>query len=136
MTADCPSASDLAARLAQRRADWLPRCFPAGKLRAGVFELGDADGAAGRSFPIPLRGHPGLVDFGGDSLPGRSIFRWRSACGTRNYRLIDVDKNGDLPDRPHIEPFVIHNIAIGREADETPITCGVAVVITMIRSAT
>ena len=44
----------------------LPKYLPAGKLHAGVFELGNADGAPGRSLPIPLRGHPGLVDFGGD----------------------------------------------------------------------
>lgn len=63
--ADYPSASDLAAALAQCRADWLPRYFPAGRLRVGVFELGDADGGAGRSFPIPLTGHARLVDFAG-----------------------------------------------------------------------
>ena len=81
------SASVLAARLAQCRADWLPRYFPAGKLRAGVFELGSADGDAGRSFPIPLCRQPHLVDFAGDfrgddsiCWPGRSAATIKAAC--------------------------------------------------------
>ena len=73
------NAADLAAQLAERRADWLPRYYPAGKLRGSMFLIGNADGAPGRSFPIPLRGKVGLVDFGGDfhgddlALLGRAI---------------------------------------------------------------
>ena len=63
-----PDASAIAEALRRRRADWLPRVFPAGVIRGGVFHLGDADGAAGGSLPIPLSPEKAttLADFSGD----------------------------------------------------------------------
>ena len=60
-----PSAADVAAMLLQRRAEWLPRFYPAGRKVGGVFELGSADGEPGRSFPIPLYRRPRVTDFAG-----------------------------------------------------------------------
>ena len=63
-----PAASDISAHLRASRANWLPRVFPAGRVRAGVFYLGNPDGDAGESFPVPLDGNraESLTDFGGD----------------------------------------------------------------------
>ena len=74
-----PSAADLAGMLFDRRADWLQRYFPAGRVRGNVFYLGDADGSPGDSLPIPLYRQPRLTDFGGGfsgddlALLGRAI---------------------------------------------------------------
>ena len=74
MRGDRPSAVDLASMLYLRRADWLPHYYPAGRLRAGVFYLGSADGEAGKSLPIPLTRLPRIVDFaGGFSEVVRSV---------------------------------------------------------------
>lgn len=62
-----PGPEEIAAALRRNRPDWLPRVFPAGRVVAGNFHLGDADGAAGRSLVIPLNPERGetLRDFGG-----------------------------------------------------------------------
>ena len=54
-------------RLRQTRREWLPKLFPNGRIKGGMFNLGDADGAPGDSFPIPLDGSKAktLEDFGG-----------------------------------------------------------------------
>jgi len=61
------AAAEVAARLRRVRPDWLPHVFPAGKTEGGIFYLGNADGDAGRSLPIPLDPGKGetLSDFGG-----------------------------------------------------------------------
>jgi putative DNA primase/helicase len=61
-----PSAADVAAMLFQRRAEWLPRYLPAGRLVGNVFELGSADGDPGKSLPVPLYRQPRVTDFSGD----------------------------------------------------------------------
>ena len=74
-----PSAADVAALLFARRAEWLPRYFPAGRKVGSVFELGSADGDPGRSFPVPLHRQPRVQDFAGGfsgddlALFGRAI---------------------------------------------------------------
>lgn len=61
------TAAEVAAALRWRRADWLPRFFPAGKVVNGTFYIGSANGDAGRSLPIPLSPDKAedLIDFGG-----------------------------------------------------------------------
>ena len=46
---DNPSAADLAAQLAQRRSDWVPRYLPAAKLQGGVFYLAYNDSPRSRT---------------------------------------------------------------------------------------
>ncbi len=63
-------ASDVSARLRATRPEWLPQVFPAGRIERGMFLLGNANGDAGRSFPIPLDGRKAesLSDFGGERV--------------------------------------------------------------------
>ena len=63
-------ASDISSRLRANRSEWLPKVFPAGRIERGMFMLGNADGDAGRSFPIPLDGRKAesLSDFGGERI--------------------------------------------------------------------
>jgi hypothetical protein len=42
----------------------------------------------------------------------------------QKYRLVEVDKNSDLPDRPHIEPFTIENVTVGKDDDGQTIRYG------------
>lgn len=62
-----PSAAETAAGLRRTRPEWLPNVFPNGKTEGGIFYIGNADGDAGRSLPIPLNPDKGetLTDFGG-----------------------------------------------------------------------
>ena len=60
-------AAEVSEALRTRRADYLPRVFPAGKIRGGKFFIGNVQGDPGESLSIPLgRTAPGLRDFGGD----------------------------------------------------------------------
>ena len=60
-------AAEVSAALRTRRTDYLPRVFPAGKIRTGRFYIGNVHGDPGESLSIPLsRGAPGLRDFSGD----------------------------------------------------------------------
>ncbi|WP_167525244.1 AAA family ATPase [Roseomonas genomospecies 6] len=62
-----PSAAETAAGLRRTRPEWLPNVFPNGKTEGSIFYIGNADGDAGRSLPIPLDPGKGeiLADFGG-----------------------------------------------------------------------
>lgn len=62
-----PTPAEIAAALRRTRPDWLPRVYPNGKVENGTFFLGNADGEAGRSLPIPLAVGKGeaLADFAG-----------------------------------------------------------------------
>ncbi|MEI6987177.1 MAG: AAA family ATPase [Rhodospirillaceae bacterium] len=61
------TAAEISAHLRASRANWLPRVFPAGRIRAGMFLLGNADGDPGESLSIPLSGRAKCVaDFGGN----------------------------------------------------------------------
>ena len=54
----------VAEALSRCRADWLLSMAPAAKVEGGVAYLGDAEGSAGRSFPVPMRPNgKALTDF-------------------------------------------------------------------------
>lgn len=64
------------------KADWLPRVFPNGKAINGTFFLGSANGEAGESFPIKLRGGPDRIkDFGADAWSGDFLALWAKGLG-------------------------------------------------------
>ena len=79
---DCAAIS---AALAARRADWLPREFPAGRLKSGYFLIGDADGNPGKSLPIPIDPAKarGLTDFG-NGFAGDDLDLFAKARGLEN----------------------------------------------------
>ena len=66
---DWPTPAELAHRLFACRAAWIPRYLPRAEIGQGkhkdVFYVGNADGDAGRSMPIPLYRQPRVVDFAG-----------------------------------------------------------------------
>ena len=66
---------------------------------------------------------------GGNALPAGMSLSMAISVRLEKYRLIEVDKNSDLPDRPHIEPFVIENTTIGHTEAKEPIRYGVHVAI-------
>ena len=73
------TAAEIAARLAQCRKDWLPSVFSAGRIERGVFLLGNAEGSAGRSLPVPLNpSRRRLVDFASD-WRGDDLALWATA---------------------------------------------------------
>jgi hypothetical protein len=75
------TAAELAARLAACRRDWLPKNFPAGKIEHGVFLLGNAEGALGRSLPVPLDPRKAkLADFG-SGWRGDDLDLWAAGRG-------------------------------------------------------
>lgn len=61
------TAAETAGALRRTRSKWLPAIFPNGKTEGGIFYIGNADGDAGRSLPIPLDPGKGeaLAHFGG-----------------------------------------------------------------------
>ena len=60
-------AAEISEALRARRADYLPRVFPAGRIEGRKLLIGNVDGDPGKSLSIPLsRAAPGLRDFGGD----------------------------------------------------------------------
>lgn len=68
-----PTPAEVAGMLAACRSEWLPRVYPAGKLRGGVFYIGNPEGDPGDSMPIPLksngkRNKDFAGDFSGDDL--------------------------------------------------------------------
>lgn len=59
-----PDFRDVNERLARHRLEYLLRYAPAGKRRGRFYYLGDPDGAAGESFPVPLQPrHERFSDF-------------------------------------------------------------------------
>ena len=59
-------AAEISAQLKRCRSHWLPKVFPQGVIRRGVFFIGDAVGSAGRSLPIQLNGkRQHISDFAG-----------------------------------------------------------------------
>ena len=75
--------NEVSEALRQNRRDWLPRVFPQGKVRAGIFYLGNADGGPGESLPVPLDGSKAdaLTDFAGNDFRGDDLDLF--ARGTR-----------------------------------------------------
>lgn len=66
---------------------------------------------------------------GGNALPAGMSLSMSISVRLEKYRLVEVDKNSDLPDRPHVEPFVIADATIGHGEGGEPIRYGVHVAI-------
>ena len=58
---------------------------------------------------------------GGNALPAGMSLSIAISVRLEKYRLVEVDKNSDLADRPYIEPFVIHDVTLGHEPTGEPI---------------
>jgi hypothetical protein len=66
---------------------------------------------------------------GGNALPAGMSLSISIGVRLEKYRLVEVDKNSDLAERPHIEPFVIESVIVDRTTDHEPIRIGVHVAI-------
>jgi hypothetical protein len=66
---------------------------------------------------------------GGNALPAGMSLSMSISVRLEKFRLVEVDKNSDLADRPHIEPFVIDNVTVGHSPDGEPIRFGVHVAV-------
>jgi hypothetical protein len=66
---------------------------------------------------------------GGNALPAGMSLSMSISVRLEKYRLVEVDKNSDLADRPHVEPFVIDNVTVDRTTAGDPIQFGVHVAI-------
>jgi hypothetical protein len=65
---------------------------------------------------------------GGNSLPAGMSLSMAISVRLDRYRLAEVDKNNDLAERPHVEPFVIEDATVGHDGDR-PVKVGVHVAI-------